>query len=151
MSASFTVKSHVEPIFKTVIVNASPVRGFEVFTEGMIRWWNPNHSINPTKSPMARVVVEPRVGGRWYERGNDGSECEWGKVVVWQPPTRLVLDWQISAQWQFDATLLTEVDVRFKRTERNGQKSTWNTVILAHMVKGPLSCARRFSEAGSVC
>ena len=79
----------------------------------MSRWWSPTHSISPTKSPIAEVVIEPRVGGRWYERGADGSECDWGHVLLWEPPKRLVLAWQIDGQWNFDPTLLTEVEVRF--------------------------------------
>ncbi|TAL90645.1 MAG: ATPase [Candidimonas sp.] len=105
--------AYVEPIFKTIRVHAAPARAFEVFTAGMSRWWMPNHSINPTKAPIAEVVMEPQVGGRWFERGVDGSECDWGRVLIWEPPTRLVLAWKISAQWSFDPALHTEVEVRF--------------------------------------
>jgi uncharacterized protein YndB with AHSA1/START domain len=104
---------YVEPIFKTVSVQATAERAFEVFTAGMARWWLPTNSINPTRSPIAEIVIEPRVGGRWYELGEDGSECDWGHVLVWLPPKRIVLAWQIGAQWKFDPTLLTEVEVHF--------------------------------------
>jgi uncharacterized protein YndB with AHSA1/START domain len=104
--------AYVEPILKTISVQTTPARAFEVFTANMSRWWAPTHSINPTKAAIAEVVVEPRVGGRWYERGIDGSECDWGRVLIWEPPARLVLDWQI-AQWKFDPALHTEVEVRF--------------------------------------
>lgn len=112
MSSTATV--YVEPVRKTIRVQATPARAFEVFTAGMSRWWMPTHSISPTKAPIAEVVIEPRVGGRWYERGVDGSECDWGRVLLWEPPGRLVLAWQINAQWKYDPTLLTEVEVRFE-------------------------------------
>jgi uncharacterized protein YndB with AHSA1/START domain len=101
----------VAPVRKSVRVKAPPTRAFEIFTAGMKRWWLPNYSIN--KSPIADIVVEPRQGGRWFERGEDGSECQWGKVLAWEPPGRLVLTWQISPQWQYDPDLVTEVEVRF--------------------------------------
>ena len=58
-------------------------------------------------------MIEPQAGGRWYEQGEDGSKCDWGRVLVWEPPLRLVLAWQINAQWQFDPGVTTEVEVRF--------------------------------------
>jgi uncharacterized protein YndB with AHSA1/START domain len=100
------------PVRKSIRVEAPPQRAFEIFTANMGRWWPRTHSINKF-SPIADVVVEPRSGGRWYERGEDGSECSWGEVLAWEPPSRLVLAWQISAQWQYDPNLLTEVEVRF--------------------------------------
>jgi uncharacterized protein YndB with AHSA1/START domain len=54
-----------------------------------------------------------RVGGRWYERGEDGSTCQWGSVLAWEPHTRLVLSWDITADWVYDAELKTEVEIRF--------------------------------------
>jgi hypothetical protein len=77
----------------------------------MSRWWPATHSI--LKSPLKECIVEPRVGGRWYTVGEDGSSCQTGYVIAWQPPEALVLAWQINAEWQFDPELLTEVEVRF--------------------------------------
>jgi uncharacterized protein YndB with AHSA1/START domain len=57
--------------------------------------------------------MEPRVGGRWYERGDDGSTCDWGRVLAWEPNSRLVLSWDITADWQYDPALQTEIEVRF--------------------------------------
>jgi uncharacterized protein YndB with AHSA1/START domain len=119
--------AYVEPVRKTIHVQATPARAFEVFTSGMGRWWLPTHSISRTKTAIAAVVIEPRVGGRWYERGTDGSECDWGRVLVWAPPSRLVLAWQIDAQWNFDPALITEVEVRF-----DAQASGTTEVNLEH-------------------
>lgn len=99
------------PVRKSVRVGTRPAQAFEVFTAAMGRWWLPSHSIN--SSPLKDVVIERRVGGRWYERGEDGSECNWGRVLVWEPPTRLVLAWQLDGRWRFNADLVTEVEVRF--------------------------------------
>lgn len=101
----------IAPVRKRTRVNADPARAFETFTQGMSRWWPAEHSIN--RSPIAAIVLEPRAGGRWMERGEDGSECQWGQVLAWEPPSRLVLAWQITAQWQYDPELITEVEVRF--------------------------------------
>lgn len=101
----------VEPIRKQLVVEAPQERAFRVFTENMGVWWPRMHHIG--KAEMKSAVVEPRVGGRWYEVGVDGSECTWGKVLVWEPPRRLVLAWQLTAEFQYDPSFLTEVEVTF--------------------------------------
>src|SRR5262249_28384011 len=65
------------------------------------------------KAKAVDAVIEPRVGGRWYERGDDGSTCDWGTVLAWEPESRLVLSWDITAEWQYDPSLKTEIEVRF--------------------------------------
>ncbi|CAN5807731.1 hypothetical protein BH20ACT4_BH20ACT4_00240 [soil metagenome] len=67
------------------------------------------------------AIIEPRPGGRWYERAGGGSDCEWGRVLTWQPPERIVLSWKISADWVADRSIQSEVDVRFfaEGPERN--------------------------------
>jgi uncharacterized protein YndB with AHSA1/START domain len=62
---------------------------------------------------MAEAVIEPRAGGRWYEKGEDGSECDWGRVLAWEPPSRLVLSWTINGKFQVDETVESEVEVLF--------------------------------------
>jgi uncharacterized protein YndB with AHSA1/START domain len=99
------------PVRKSVRVNAPPARAFEVFTAGIGRWWPKSHHIGA--SELDAPVIEPKAGGRWYERGVDGVECEIGKVLVWEPPARLVLIWQLTADWKYDRNLITEVEVRF--------------------------------------
>ena len=96
-------------IKKTLTVRATPEKAFAIFTEG--HWWPKTHSIGP--SPLKTAVIEPRVGGRWYGRLEDGSDALWGDVLAWEPPTRLVLAWRITAEWAYDPSLLTEIEVRF--------------------------------------
>jgi uncharacterized protein YndB with AHSA1/START domain len=99
------------PVRKSVTVKAPPARAFEIFTADMTRWWRPEHHIG--KAALKEVVVKPRVGGRWFERDVEGGECEWGKVLVWEPPGRAVFAWQLSAEWRYDANFVTELEVRF--------------------------------------
>jgi uncharacterized protein YndB with AHSA1/START domain len=99
-------------IRKSVSVQAPPTVAWRVFTEQMGTWWPlTTHKIG--KANAVDAVIEPRVGGRWYERGDDGTTCDWGRVVAWEPPVRLVLTWEITADWQHDPDLRTEVEVRF--------------------------------------
>jgi hypothetical protein len=100
------------PIRKQLVVKAAPQRAFEIFTAGMGGWWPRDKSIGST--PIADVIMEPFAGGRWYERSADGSECEWGKVLVWEPGKRVTLNWQIGATWQYNADLHTEVEISFR-------------------------------------
>jgi uncharacterized protein YndB with AHSA1/START domain len=101
----------IAPVHKQITVNANQQRAFDLFTNGMSRWWPATHSI--LKSPLKQYVVEPRTGGRWYAVGEDGSTGQTGYVIDWQPPRLVVLAWQLSAEWQFDPALVTEVEVRF--------------------------------------
>jgi uncharacterized protein YndB with AHSA1/START domain len=101
----------IPPIQKSIRVAVPAKRAFEVFTTNMHKWWPPAHSI--LKAPRASITVEPRVGGRWYERATDGSECNWGRVVSWDPPARIVLTWQLTAEFNYDPAFVTEVEVRF--------------------------------------
>jgi uncharacterized protein YndB with AHSA1/START domain len=129
------------PVRKSLSVNATPERAFEVFTARFDSWWPRSHSIG--QSPLAEAVLEPRTGGRWYGRLADGSEAEWGDVLAWDPPRRLVLAWRIGADWTYRADLLTEVEVRFtaegERTrvdfehrglERMGEKAAETRIAL---------------------
>jgi DNA-binding transcriptional ArsR family regulator/uncharacterized protein YndB with AHSA1/START domain len=96
-----------------ITVRASTDRAFRVFTRSFDAWWP--HQFHIGKTEMAEVVLEPGEGGRWYERGEDGSECDWGRVVAWEPPHRLVLTWQITGEWEFDPDPehASEIEVRF--------------------------------------
>jgi uncharacterized protein YndB with AHSA1/START domain len=98
-------------IKKQLTVRTSIEKAFRVFTANMSTWWPKDHHIG--KSPLEECVVEPKFEGRWYERCEDGSECNWGKVLAWDPPHRLVLAWQLNAQFEYDPALITEVEVKF--------------------------------------
>lgn len=97
---------------KDLSVNAPPDIAWRVFTEKMGTWWPLGH-YKIGKAKAIDAILEPRVGGRWYERGEDGSTCDWGRVLAWEPPRRLLLTWDIDANWQFDPNLNTEIEVRF--------------------------------------
>jgi hypothetical protein len=98
-------------VVRSVSVPLSQAWTFELFTARMTEFWPEEHSIG--SSEIAGVVIEPRNGGRWFERGVDGSECVWGRVASWDPPREVVLLWQIGADWQFDPNFETEVEVTF--------------------------------------
>jgi len=109
-----TVSSVTDPnsVRKMINVQAPPAVAWRVFTEQMATWW-PLAVYKIGKAAAVDAIIEPRVGGRWYERGDDGSTCDWGSVLSWEPPSRLVLSWDINADWQFDPDLKTEIEVRF--------------------------------------
>jgi len=99
------------PVRRNIFVKASLEHAFAVFTAGFDRWWPRGHSVG--SSPQKMAVLEPEIGGRWYEIGEDGSQTQWGEVMVWEPPHRLVLTWRVDADWNCDPELHTEVEVRF--------------------------------------
>jgi uncharacterized protein YndB with AHSA1/START domain len=104
-------------IRKSVTVNVPPERAFDVFAARMGSWWHKEHSI-AKGTTQVDVVVEPRAGGRWYEKGADGSEHPWGKVITYERPRRLVLAWQLNREFVYDPDLETTVEVTFE--ERDG-------------------------------
>jgi uncharacterized protein YndB with AHSA1/START domain len=112
MSSSNAAHAAKIAVRKSLTVAAPIALAFEVFTGRIEAWW-PMASHHIGDGDCAAVVIEPRVGGRWFERSVDGVECVWGHVLVWEPERRVVLVWQLSAQWQFDPRLHTEVEVRF--------------------------------------
>ena len=101
----------VEPVRKQIVVETSQERAFKVFTEEFDTWWPREHKIG--KAPMKKAVFETKLHGRWFEIGEDGSECNWGKVLQWDPYNKFVMAWQIDGQWQFNPSLITEVEVTF--------------------------------------
>ena len=117
----------IPPIQGTVTVGVPVEHAFQIFTDSFHTWWPPQYHIG--QADMAAAIIEPRQGGRWYEKGIDGSECDWGRVLTWEPPHRLVVTWQVNGQWQYDPDPqhASEIEVRFTP---NGPDQT--TVELEH-------------------
>ena len=102
----------IEPIRKQIVVNATPEHAFHVFTEHHGDWW-PLETHHIGAQPAVTAMIEPKIGGRWGERAADGTESVWGRVVAWEPPSRLMLTWEIDGEWKHDDALSTEVEIRF--------------------------------------
>jgi len=98
---------------KSVTVRAPVAHAFAVFTQRFDLWWPRSHHIS--KVDMKEAILEGKEGGRWYERGVDGSECEWGKVLVWAPPQKVALSWHLTPAWDYDAdpSKASRVEVTF--------------------------------------
>jgi uncharacterized protein YndB with AHSA1/START domain len=96
-----------------IVVEVPLERAFTVFTERFDHIKPREH--NMLAVDIAQSVFEPKVGGRVYDRGVDGSECQWGRVLAYEPPTRIVFTWDISPRWQIETDLArsSEVEVRF--------------------------------------
>jgi hypothetical protein len=108
-----TASLQIAPVRKSLVVQATARKAFEVFTAGIDRWWPKTHGIG--SGPVTESVIEPFVGGRWYSRHADGVEAVVGHVLVWEPAQRFVCTWEISADWKSDPrrVFASEVEVRF--------------------------------------
>ena len=102
----------VEPVRKRIVVEAPQAVAFDVFTARMGDWW-PMATHHIGKAECADVRLEPRAGGRCFERGVDGSECDWGRVLAWDPPGRVVIGWELTTRWTHDPAVQSQVEVRF--------------------------------------
>ncbi|HZD50187.1 MAG TPA: SRPBCC family protein [Silvibacterium sp.] len=103
----------VEPVRKSIEVELTPLEAFQLFTSDMASWWPATHHIGST--PFVEVIVEQRVGGGWYEVDRDGSTCQWGSILAWEPPRKVVFAWGLQSDWKFspDLSRSSEVEVRF--------------------------------------
>jgi uncharacterized protein YndB with AHSA1/START domain len=108
-----TTRADATSIRTQIVVRAPIDRAFSVFTEDFGSFKPPEHNLLGVE--LAETVFEPHVGGRLYDRGVDGSECHWARVLVYEPPIRVVISWDISPYWQIetDPEKTSEVDVRF--------------------------------------
>src|SRR5580693_5464446 len=100
-------------VHASIVVDAPLERAFHVFTQDFGRFKPPEHNL--LGSEIAETVFEPRVGGHLYDRGVDGSECRWARVLAYEPPHRVVISWDIGPTWQIEADpeKTSEVEVRF--------------------------------------
>jgi uncharacterized protein YndB with AHSA1/START domain len=107
------VQATDEAVRREITVAAPPERAFSVFAERFDAWWPRTHHIGAAE--MEEAIIEPRAGGRWYERGVDGSECDWGEVLAYDPPRRLLLSWHLNGEWAYDPdpAHASEVEVTF--------------------------------------
>jgi uncharacterized protein YndB with AHSA1/START domain len=98
---------------REIVVNAPIERAFAVFTDRFGDFKPPEHNL--LRVPIAETVFEPKVGGHIYDRGADGSECRWARILAYDPPTRVVFSWDIGPTWQVEADpeLTSEVEVTF--------------------------------------
>jgi uncharacterized protein YndB with AHSA1/START domain len=100
-------------VTKSIVVHAPIERAFRVFTEDFDSWWPRSHHIGTAE--MAKAIIEPRVDGRWHEEGVDGSECEWGRVLAWDPPNHVAMSWHLNGAFRYDPdpAKASRVDVYF--------------------------------------
>jgi uncharacterized protein YndB with AHSA1/START domain len=114
-----TVEAPATSVQKSIVVNAPVERAFTIFTDQMGSWWPPDMHI--LDAPLAKMVFEPRAGGRIYDVGTDGSECQWSRVLAYERPARVVISWDISLQWQIETNpeRTSEVEIRFTAEGEN--------------------------------
>jgi uncharacterized protein YndB with AHSA1/START domain len=98
---------------RSITVEAPIERVFSLFTDGIGTWWSKDHHL--LQGELAEMVFEPREGGHIIDRGVDGSECRWARVLAYEPPTRVVFSWDINLSWQLETDLekTSEVEIRF--------------------------------------
>ena len=108
-----TTQAQATTVRQEIVVEAPVERAFRVFTEQMDKIKPREH--NMLGVDIEATVFEPRAGGRIYDRGTDGSECEWASVIAYEPPDRVVFSWNVSPHWQVetDPARRSEVEVRF--------------------------------------
>jgi uncharacterized protein YndB with AHSA1/START domain len=107
-------------VHSSIVVEAPIEEAFSIFTEGIGTWFPSEYNLLDVE--IAERVFEPSVGGRIYDRGVDGSECHWARVLAYEPPDRVLFSWDISPRWEIetDPARTSEVEVRFT-SEASGQ------------------------------
>jgi uncharacterized protein YndB with AHSA1/START domain len=108
-----TETAAIAPVRKLIEVELTPLDAFQLFTSDMAAWWPQTHHIGA--QPFVEIVIEPRAGGGWYEVDRDGNTCQWGSILEWDPPHKVVFAWGLQGDWKFspDLSKSSEVEVRF--------------------------------------
>jgi uncharacterized protein YndB with AHSA1/START domain len=108
-----STQSAATSVRSSIVVEAPIEQAFSVFTEDFGSFKPREH--NMLQVEIAETVFEPRVGGHLYDRGVDGSECRWARILAYEPPNRVAFSWDISPHWQIetDVAKTSEVEVRF--------------------------------------
>jgi len=124
-----TVRRHV-------VVDSAIEGAFSVFTERFGEFKPPEHNL--LSAPIAQTIFEPRVGGHIFDRAVDGTECRWARILVYEPPVRVVFSWDISPEWilETDLDMTSEVEVSFTKRHRSAPASNSSTEVSSGM--GPL-------------
>jgi uncharacterized protein YndB with AHSA1/START domain len=135
-----------DAVTSSVLVPLAPEAAFELFTDRFSAWW-PMDSHHIADADAAEVFLDARPGGRWYERSENGAECDWGRVLEIDRPHRILLAWQLTPEWKFDPDQkkATQVEVTFD-AEENGTR-----VTLTHSgfeIHGEAGAAMRESVGG---
>jgi uncharacterized protein YndB with AHSA1/START domain len=102
------------PIVRSIVVAAPVATCFTTFVDGFDRWWPPEHHIGDRT--IVEFRIEPQVGGRCYDMDTEGGVCQWGTVLAYEPPTRLVLAWHVQGDWTIDLapSRQSEVELLFR-------------------------------------
>lgn len=100
-------------VYTAVEVDLTPPRAFHLFTAEIGSWWDADKHI--LRAPLAEMVFEPFVGGNIVDRGTDGSECRWSRVLAYEPPHRVTFSWDIDVRWEIevDPDRCSEVEITF--------------------------------------
>ena len=108
-----TTQLDTTSVTTAIDVEAGIEHAFRVFTDGIGSWWNPSHHI--LEAELAEMVFQPYVGGHIIDRGTDGSECPWSRVLAYDPPHLVSFSWDISLNWQLetDPAKTSEIEVTF--------------------------------------
>ena len=108
-----TTQAQATSVLASIVVEAPIERAFRVFTEDFGSFKPPEHNL--LGAAIAETVFEPRVGGHIYDRAVDGTECHWARILVFEPPHRVVFSWDIGPRWELesDPDNASEVEVRF--------------------------------------